>query len=85
MEWTAPSSASTVGPTSARGLRGKPAPDRGRTIGLYYQHRVDPATPIERTGGTRADLVHEGKVRHLLSEAAPETIRRAHYLRRLTA
>lgn len=48
-------------------------------IDLYYQHRVDPQTPIEDTVGAMADLVREGKVRYLgLSEAAPATIRRAH-------
>jgi len=48
------------------------------TIDLYYQHRVDPDTPIEDTVGAMADLVRQGKVRHLgLSEAAPATIRRA--------
>ena len=48
-------------------------------IDLYYQHRVDPNTPIEETVGTLAELVAEGKVRHIgLSEAGPETIRRAH-------
>ena len=48
------------------------------TIDLYYQHRVDPDTPIEETVGAMAELVKEGKVRYLgLSEAAPETIRRA--------
>ncbi|HET7555698.1 MAG TPA: aldo/keto reductase [Gaiellaceae bacterium] len=48
-------------------------------IDLYYQHRVDPDTPIEETVGAMAELVQAGKVRHLgLSEAAPETIRRAH-------
>ncbi|MGD8816281.1 MAG: aldo/keto reductase [Acidobacteriota bacterium] len=48
------------------------------TIDLYYQHRVDPETPIEDTVGAMAELVTEGKVRYLgLSEAAPETIRRA--------
>jgi len=48
------------------------------TIDLYYQHRVDTETPIEETVGAMADLVREGKVRHLgLSEAAPATIRRA--------
>jgi aryl-alcohol dehydrogenase-like predicted oxidoreductase len=48
-------------------------------IDLYYQHRVDPKTPIEETVGAMAELVREGKVRHLgLSEAAPATIRRAH-------
>ncbi|MFA6047177.1 MAG: aldo/keto reductase, partial [Phycisphaerales bacterium] len=48
------------------------------TIDLYYQHRVDPKTPIEETVGAMAELVKAGKVRHLgLSEAAPATIRRA--------
>jgi aryl-alcohol dehydrogenase-like predicted oxidoreductase len=48
------------------------------TIDLYYQHRVDPKTPIEETVGAMSDLVTAGKVRYLgLSEAAPETIRRA--------
>ncbi|MFD8765026.1 aldo/keto reductase [Streptomyces mirabilis] len=48
-------------------------------IDLYYQHRVDPNTPIEETIGALAELVAEGKVRHIgLSEAGPETIRRAH-------
>lgn len=48
------------------------------TIDLYYQHRVDPDTPIEETVGAMAQLVKEGKVRFLgLSEAAPQTIRRA--------
>ncbi|MDX3094791.1 aldo/keto reductase [Streptomyces sp. ME19-03-3] len=55
-------------------------------IDLYYQHRVDPGTPIEDTVGTLADLVHEGKVRHIgLSEAGPETIRRAHAVHPVTA
>ncbi|MFD7776542.1 aldo/keto reductase [Streptomyces sp. NPDC059753] len=48
-------------------------------IDLYYQHRVDPGTPIEETVGALAELVAEGKVRHIgLSEAGPDTIRRAH-------
>jgi aryl-alcohol dehydrogenase-like predicted oxidoreductase len=48
-------------------------------IDLYYQHRVDPDVPIEETVGAMAELVAQGKVAHLgLSEAAPETIRRAH-------
>jgi aryl-alcohol dehydrogenase-like predicted oxidoreductase len=56
------------------------------TIDLYYQHRVDPKTPIEDTVGTMADLVREGKVRWLgLSEAAPATIRRAHKIHPITA
>jgi aryl-alcohol dehydrogenase-like predicted oxidoreductase len=48
-------------------------------VDLYYQHRMDPKVPIEETVGALAELVAEGKVRHLgLSEAGPETIRRAH-------
>lgn len=48
-------------------------------VDLYYLHRVDPGTPIEETVGAMAEFVAEGKVRYLgLSEAAPETIRRAH-------
>src|SRR5437588_2177200 len=48
-------------------------------IDLYYQHRVDPKVPIEDTIGAMAELVRQGKVRHLgMSEAAPATIRRAH-------
>ncbi|MGX2998586.1 aldo/keto reductase [Streptomyces sp. JNUCC 64] len=48
-------------------------------IDLYYQHRVDPGTPVEETVGVLAELVAEGKIRHIgLSEAGPETIRRAH-------
>lgn len=55
-------------------------------IDLYYQHRVDPDTPIEETVGAMAELVTAGKVRHLgLSEAAPDTIRRAHAVHRITA
>jgi aryl-alcohol dehydrogenase-like predicted oxidoreductase len=56
------------------------------TIDLYYQHRVDPKVPIEETVGAMAELVEQGKVRHLgLSEAAPETIRRAHATHPITA
>ena len=55
-------------------------------IDLYYQHRVDPNTPIEETVGAMADLVKAGKVRYLgLSEAAPETIRRAHAVHPISA
>jgi len=55
-------------------------------IDLYYQHRVDPKTPIEETIGAMADLVRAGKVRHLgMSEAAPQTIRRAHAVHPITA
>ena len=56
------------------------------TIDLYYQHRVDPATPIEDTVEAMADLVKAGKVRHLgLSEASVATIRRAHAVHPITA
>jgi aryl-alcohol dehydrogenase-like predicted oxidoreductase len=56
------------------------------TIDLYYQHRVDPTVPIEDTVGAMADLVKAGKVRYLgLSEAGPETIRRAHATHAITA
>ena len=55
-------------------------------IDLYYQHRVDPNTPIEETVGAMAELVAEGKVRHLgLSEASAATIRRAHAVHPITA
>jgi aryl-alcohol dehydrogenase-like predicted oxidoreductase len=55
-------------------------------IDLYYQHRVDPNTPIEDTIATMAELVAEGKVRHLgLSEAGVNTIRRAHAVHPITA
>jgi aryl-alcohol dehydrogenase-like predicted oxidoreductase len=55
-------------------------------LDLYYQHRVDPDTPIEETVGALAELVEQGKVRHLgLSEAAPETIRRAQATHPITA
>lgn len=55
-------------------------------IDLYYQHRVDPGTPIEETVGVLADLVAEGKIRHIgLSEAGPDTIRRAHAVHPVTA
>jgi aryl-alcohol dehydrogenase-like predicted oxidoreductase len=55
-------------------------------IDLYYQHRVDPRTPIEDTVGAMAELVQAGKVRHIgLSEASAETIRRAHAVHPITA
>ena len=55
-------------------------------IDLYYQHRVDSATPIEETIGAMAELVRKGKVRFLgLSEASPENIRRAHAVHPITA
>src|SRR5438034_3364417 len=80
-----------------RGISGKPdyvhqACERSlRRLGvdvidLYYQHRVDPDTPIEETVGAMAELVQKGKVRFLgLSEAGAETIRRAHAIHPITA
>jgi len=74
---------------SLRGVNGKPEYVKTccdaslkrlgvETIDLYYQHRVDPSTPIEETVGAMADLVKAGKIRHIgLSEAGPATIRRA--------
>ena len=56
------------------------------TIDLYYLHRIDPTVPIEETVGAMAELVQQGKVRYLgLSEAAPDTIRRAHAIHPVTA
>jgi len=82
---------------SVRGVNGKPEYVRSSceaslkrlgvdTIDLYYQHRVDPKTPIEETVGAMAQLVREGKVRFLgLSEASPATIRRAHAVHPIAA
>lgn len=59
---------------------------RTDVIDLYYQHRVDPNTPIEETFGALSELVAEGKVRHLgLSEASADTVRRAHAVHPVTA
>jgi aryl-alcohol dehydrogenase-like predicted oxidoreductase len=55
-------------------------------VDLYYQHRIDPKVPIEETVGALAELVEEGKIRHIgLSEAAPETLRRANAVHPITA
>ena len=82
---------------NVRGVNGKPEYVRQacdaslrrlgvETIDLYYQHRVDPATPIEDTVGAMADLIQQGKVRHLgLSEAGPDTLRRAVKVHPITA
>lgn len=83
--------AAVAGPDgAARGVDGRPeyvkraCADSLRRLGvdyidLYYQHRVDPLIPIEETWGVLGELVAEGKVRYLgISEAAPETVRRAH-------
>src|SRR5438067_9116826 len=59
---------------------------RVETIDLYYQHRVDPDVPIEEVAGAVQDLIQEGKVKHFgLSEAAAQTIRRAHAVQPVTA
>ena len=56
------------------------------TIDLYYQHRVDPNTPIEETVGAMAELVRAGKIKHIgLSEASPQTLRRATAVHKITA
>jgi aryl-alcohol dehydrogenase-like predicted oxidoreductase len=82
---------------SLRGVNGKPEYVRKscegslRRLGieyidLYYQHRVDPNTPIEETVGEMSKLVDEGKIRHIgLSEAAPRTLRRATQVHPITA
>jgi aryl-alcohol dehydrogenase-like predicted oxidoreductase len=82
---------------AARGVSGKPEYIRAacdaslkrlgvNTIDLYYQHRVDPNTPIEETVGAMADLIRAGKIRHIgLSEAGPATIRRAHAVHPIAA
>jgi len=90
--------ANTWGPKGERtGISGKPDYVRSAcdaslkrlgldVIDLYYQHRVDPQTPIEETVGAMADLVKAGKVRFLgLSEASAATIRRAHVVHPITA
>jgi aryl-alcohol dehydrogenase-like predicted oxidoreductase len=83
--------------TQARGINGKPEYIRKscegslkrlgvEMIDLYYQHRVDPNTPIEETVGAMAELVKEGKVRYLgLSEAGAQTLRRAMKVHPITA
>jgi aryl-alcohol dehydrogenase-like predicted oxidoreductase len=82
---------------AVRGVSGKPDYVRSSceaslrrlgvaTIDLYYQHRVDPATPIEETVGAMAQLAQEGKIRHIgLSEASPQTLRRAVKVHPITA
>jgi aryl-alcohol dehydrogenase-like predicted oxidoreductase len=82
---------------AARGVNGRPEYVKARCedslgrlgidhIDLYYQHRVDPNVPIEETVGAMSELVGEGKVRFLgLSEAAPDTIRRAHAVHPISA
>ena len=70
----------------AESVRGQSEAAGSRDIDLYYQHRVDPSTPIEETVGAMAELVKEGKVRHLgLSEAGAQTLRRAAKVHAITA
>jgi aryl-alcohol dehydrogenase-like predicted oxidoreductase len=92
MDEAVPGDMSTVGPQdgSADHVRSSVEGSLARLgtdhIDLYYQHRVDPTVPIEETVGAMADLVTEGKIRHIgLSEAAPETIRRANAVHPITA
>jgi len=86
-----------AGNAGFRGINGKPAYVKQACEGslrrlqvdcidLYYQHRVDPDTPVEETIGAMAELVREGKVRFLgMSEASAEAIRRAHAVHPITA
>jgi aryl-alcohol dehydrogenase-like predicted oxidoreductase len=89
---TKPGDLSTIGPLdgSAAHVRSSIEGSLQRLgtdhVDLYYQHRVDPNVPIEETVGAMAELVQAGKVRYLgLSEAAPQTIRRAHAVHAITA
>jgi aryl-alcohol dehydrogenase-like predicted oxidoreductase len=92
MDDAVPGDMSTVGPADGSGDHVRRSIDGSLKrlgtdhIDLYYQHRVDPNVPIEETVGAMAELVDAGKVRHLgLSEAAPETIRRAHAVHPIAA
>jgi aryl-alcohol dehydrogenase-like predicted oxidoreductase len=92
MDDATPGDMSTVGPPDGSADHVRSSIDGSlRRLGtdhvdLYYQHRVDPNVPIEETVGAMAELVEAGKVRHIgLSEAAPETIRRAHAVHPITA
>src|SRR3954454_20158357 len=87
-----PGDMSTVGPVDGssdyvkRSIEGSLERLGTDHVDLFYQHRVDPDTEIEETVGAMAELVEQGKVLHLgLSEAAPETIRRAHAVHPITA
>jgi len=92
MDSATPGDMSTIGPIdgSAQHVRESIEGSLKRLgtdyVDLYYQHRVDPNIPIEETVGAMADLVEAGKVRHIgLSEAAPQTIRRAQAMHPITA
>ena len=89
---TKPGDLSTIGPLDGsadhvrRSIEGSLERLGTDHVDLYYQHRVDPDVPIEETVGAMAELVQAGKVLHLgLSEAAPETIRRAHAVHPIAA
>jgi aryl-alcohol dehydrogenase-like predicted oxidoreductase len=92
MDEATPGDMSTVGPADGspdwvrRSIDGSLQRLGTDHVDLYYQHRVDPNVPIEETVGAMSGLVSAGKVRHIgLSEAAPETIRRAHAVHPITA
>ena len=92
MDDAVPGDIGTIGPADGspehvrRSIEGSLARLGTDYVDLYYQHRVDPNVPIEETVGAMAELVAEGKVRHIgLSEAAPETIRRANAVHPITA
>src|SRR5579859_7544719 len=92
MEDATPGDMSTVGKLDGSAEHVRSSVDSSLTrlgvdsIDLYYQHRVDPRVDIEETVGAMGELVKQGKVRHIgLSEAAPETIRRAHAVHPITA
>src|SRR3954452_24175867 len=92
MDDATPGDMSTVGPLDGsadhirRSIDGSLQRLGADHVDLYYQHRVDPEVPIEETVGAMAELVEQGKVRHIgLSEAAPETLRRAHAVHPIAA
>jgi aryl-alcohol dehydrogenase-like predicted oxidoreductase len=92
MDNAIPGDRSTIGPQDGSAEHVKSSIDGSlRRLGtdyvdLYYQHRVDPNVEIEETVGAMAELVEEGKIRHIgLSEAAPETLRRANAVHQVTA
>ena len=92
MDAAVPGDMSSIGPRDGsaahvrRSIEGSLARLGTDYVDLYFQHRVDPQVPIEETVGAMAELVAAGKVRHIgLSEAAPETIRRANAVHPITA
>jgi aryl-alcohol dehydrogenase-like predicted oxidoreductase len=89
---TVPGDITTLGPIDGSASHARSSIDGSLArlgtdyVDLYYLHRVDPKVPIEETVGAMAELVEQGKVRHIgLSEAAPDTIRRAHAVHPITA